>query len=274
MKFLYVDESGNGNKDPYLVFFGLQVDAYKLKKAMRDARPLLAAVSDAFPEELRELKSSRMVNGRGGWRKVAPNLRKDLFHRLCRYVSQVSATGFAFVIERAKYDASSCPPVWASTPWLTGAVTIAMFVQRQNQRIASNKGLTVMIFDDNKFELPKLSNFLIESCRDVDEYYERSSKAEPFDHIVDTAFAIKSEHSRLVQVSDACAYAIRRRAEIELGKTNQEWDGELAFIKNAFRGFSSRICYPTKTWTGSPWCAAVCWIREVGIPDFKKWMES
>lgn len=273
MKFLYVDESGNSNEDRFLTFFGVQIDAYKLKASMKVARPLLRDVANAFPENLRELKTSRMVNGKGGWRNVDPEERKCLFLRLCAFPSEVSGRGIAFIVDRERYaDADNNCPGWAATPWLTGAISIAMFAQSLNQDLQKNKGLTVLIFDDNKVELPKLSSFLVESCPDVDEFYARSAKAEPFDHIIDTAFAIKSEQSELVQVSDACAYAIRRKAELELGGEEEEWDGELDLMQQACGKFASRVQFPKRTWVASPHCQCAAWVRDIGCPDLNKWV--
>jgi hypothetical protein len=45
-----------------------------------------------------------------------------------------------------------------------------------------------------------------------------------FNQIVDTAFAIKSEHSSLVQIADAVAYIHRRHLELISGP--EKWDGE------------------------------------------------
>ena len=275
MKFLYVDESGNSNEDRFLTFFGVQIDAYKLKASMQIARPLLREVTDAFPENLNELKTSRMVNGRGGWRHVEPEVRKDLFQRLCAFPREVKGKAFAYIVDRERYgDAADSRPDWATTPWMTGAVSIAMFAQCQNQRLEKNKGLTVLVFDDNKFELPKLSSFLLESCDGVDEYCSRGPKAEPFDHIIDTAFAIQSEQSELVQVSDACAYAIRRKAEIQLGGEAEEWDGELQLMCEACSEFSARIQFPPKTWVANPHCDCAGWVRDVSCPDLNKWVSQ
>jgi hypothetical protein len=273
MKFVYVDESGNSNEDRFLTFFGVQIDVYRLKASLRAVRPLLQDVANAFPEDLQELKTSKMVNGRGGWRNVEPEVRKDLFRRLCAYPRSVSARAYAYIVDRQKYAAAhdQCPD-WASTAWMTGAIAVAAFAQRLNQKQLKNKGLTVLVFDDNKAELPKLSSFLVDSCPAVDEYYGRSANAEPFDHIVDTAFAIKSEQSDLVQVSDACAYAIRRKAELELGKDSEEWDGELELVRGACAAFGSRVDFPTGTWVANPHCKCARWIRDLGHPELKKWV--
>lgn len=273
MKFLYVDESGNRNDDRFLTFFGVQIDAYKLKAAMRVARPILRDVADAFPENLNELKTSRMVNGCGGWRHVEPATRKQLFRRLCGFLANVSGVGLLYVLDRERYASAGVDrPQWATTPWMTGAISIAMFAQSLNQVAKNNKGLTVLIFDDNKVELPKLSAFLVESCPDVDEFYGRSGKAEPFDHIVDTAFAIKSEQSELVQVSDACAYAIRRKAELELGGEEEAWKGEQDFIHQVCSEFAPRVRFPARTWVASPHCRCAEWVRDVGCQDLKRWV--
>lgn len=277
MKFVYVDESGNNGEDRFLVFYGIQIDGYRLKKAMLDVRPVLKKVSDAYPGDLREIKSSRLVNGKSGWRNVDAEVRKGLFLDLCGFTNTIGAKAYAIVLDRRAYAAANVDLAvtpWRSTPWLAGATAIALFSQRTNQRERNNKGLTVLIFDDNKAELPKLSEFLISSSTDADEYYGRKAKSDPFDHIIDTAFAIKSEHSTLVQISDACAYAIRRRAELSLGGNEEAWDGEKAYIENAFGLFSGRIQCPTKIWVKNPFCEAATWIKDIGISNFDKWIKT
>lgn len=277
MKFVYVDESGNNGEDRFLVFYGIQIDGYRLKKAMRDVMPVFRKVANAYPEELREIKSSKMVNGKSGWRNVDAEIRKSLFLELCGFTNEIGARAHAIVLDRRAYNDSKidyAATPWRSTSWLAGATTIALFAQKANQGELNNKGLTVLIFDDNKAELPKLSEFLISSSPDADEYYERGKKSEPFEHIVDTAFAIRSEHSTLVQISDACAYAIRRRAELTVGGDEEEWEGERAFIEKAISRFSGRIHCPSKIWVKNPSCEAAAWIRDVGINNFDKWVKN
>jgi hypothetical protein len=276
MKFLYIDESGNNPSDQYLVFFALQIDAYKLKKAMKDARPLLAKVSMAYPDALKELKASSLVNGKRGWGKVDPGVRKRLFIELCGFVNEIGAEALTYVLDHSAYRsavAAGTSPSWASTPWLTGATTMALLIQKYNQGAKNNKGLSVVIFDDNRMELPSLSDFLMKSSKDMDECYERQRKSEPFDHIIDTAFAIKSEHSRLVQISDACSYALRRRAELGPGGQAEAWPGEQAFIEEATAAFADRIRFPSKIWVPNPPCENAKWVRDSGLRNLNKWVK-
>lgn len=276
MKFLYVDESGLREEDRFLVFFGVLVDGYRLKKTMREVRPRLDALSEAYPNDLRELKSSRLVNGRGAWGRVDAEDRKRLFSDLCGFVSVAGAHGYTYVLDKTVFadrrDAGELP-VWTSTPWLTGATALSMLVQRDHQRLTNNKGLTVVIFDDNKQELPKLSDFLLASSCDVDVYYERKRRAEPFDQIIDTAFAIKSDHSRLVQIADACAYAIRRLAELHHGG-EEAWPGEAGLFQIVVGLFSDRMKFPARTWVPNPHCDAARLIKELGIPNLNRWIQA
>lgn len=276
MKFLYVDESGN-NSEPYLVFFGLYVDGYRLKKVMSMARPLLQAIADAYPENLPELKSTRLVNGVGAWRQVDANRRKALFRTLTRFVAEAGCHGYTYLLSRRAYSTlRNRPPLptWATNEWQTGAMSLCMFLQKDNNDVKNNKGLSVLIFDDNQAELPRLSEFLLQSTPDVDEYYERKRRTEPFDQIIDTAFSIKSDHSHLIQISDACAFALRRCAEIELAGKAEAWQGEASFFRSAVNDFSGRVKFPSRTWVANPPCDVARLIKTLGIENLNRWVSG
>lgn len=117
MKFVYVDESEDGRNGPCLAFFRLHVDAYRLKKVMRDVRTLFVDIEDVYPERLRELKSSRLTNGVRAWRRVDADHRKALFARLCAFVNGSGCHGLSYVLDCRIYGdrrtAGDGPP-WAS----------------------------------------------------------------------------------------------------------------------------------------------------------------
>ena len=83
------------------------------------------------------------------------------------------------------------------------------------QSIEKSKGLTVVIIDDNKAGMPQLSDGLYNADAWYDGLYQLRgtqrgkkvwllrSPSDRFDQIINTAFAIKSHHSSLVQVADA-----------------------------------------------------------------------
>jgi hypothetical protein len=101
--------------------------------------------------------------------------------------------------------------------WLGAAMFIAALVQKKMQRIAKNKGHTVFICDDNKREMANLSDALYNADPWFDPIYLQTSKKKKiarFNQIINSAFAIKSQHSSLVQVADAVSYAYRRHLAV------------------------------------------------------------
>src|SRR5947209_8316724 len=110
--------------------------------------------------------------------------------------------------------------------WLGAAMFVAALVQQKMQGEKKNKGLTVLICDDNKREMQNLSDALYEADRWFDPIYQPCRRKSGsiiwneipdegrFNHIVNSAFAIKSQHSSLIQVADAVAYVYRRHLEL------------------------------------------------------------
>jgi len=245
-----------------------------LKKAMRDAQSLFADIVAAYPENLRELKTSRLAAGKGGWRQVDPKLRKELICRLCELPSNINGGKvIPIVIDRDRFRATRTGEPWRKSEWVAGATCLAIAAQRSSNSESNNKGLTVLVFDDNRAELPGLSEFLVNPTEDVAEFCE-SNTSDPFDQIIDTSFAIKSEHSTLVQIADACAYILRRRAELTVERQDEAWDGELDFIQSAYSGFAGSLLQLTKTWKSNPCCEAAEWLKQVSIDDFLAWSKA
>lgn len=252
MKFVYIDESGNSS-DPYLAFFGLQVDAYRLKSAGRQVVAVFERIHDAYPEDLRELKSSKLVNGAGGWRRVDPEDRKVMFLDLCRFPDEHQHKCFAYVLDVKRYRSEVDKPEWAQSPWLSAAMTLVASVQSENRKLKKNKGQSVLVFDHNAAEIPALTTNIAHQHKDF-----RDGSGSPFGALVDTAFSIRSEQSSLVQVADACALALRRRAELTTGEREPQWEGERDFIEEAYSAFAGRLFHPRIK------CPAADWIGSVG----------
>jgi hypothetical protein len=131
------------------------------------------------------------------------------------------------------------------TYWITAAMFVAAFVQRKMQAVKKNKGLTVLIFDDNRREMPNLSDALYAADPWYDPIYQTRKKGESawkeisegtrFNQIVNSAFAIKSYHSSFIQVADAVCYVYRRHLELKTDK--EAWAGE----KKYFAGLLSKL---------------------------------
>ncbi|PTQ72754.1 DUF3800 domain-containing protein [Celeribacter persicus] len=229
MKFIYIDESGSPGDGDVFVMCGLMVDAYKLRKKTSDFDWKLDELLKKHPGSGTELKTSRFINGKGGWSKIPPQERKDFLTDICRLAvangGKLFGIAFSFQALNAAKAAGYGHP-FGDSYWLAGGMFTAGLVQKKMQGIKNSKGLTVVIMDDNKAEMPQLSDGLYKADPWYDCLYQERKKKrgksiwvprsdkDRFDHIINTAFAIKSDHSSLVQIADAICYVYRRHLEL------------------------------------------------------------
>lgn len=242
MKFAYIDESGSTEEGDVFVMAGLLIDAYRLRKYTNRFDQELAAFLAKHPGAPNELKTKAFINGRGGWNTVSAEDRKQFLTDMCALAAEVSSIyGFGMSFERFN---AACASGTYTTPcagnyWALNGMFVSGLIQKKMQGKSNNKGLTVLIFDDNKAHMPKVSDGLYLAEPWFDALYQQTRKVkgknqwcelkqpQRFDHIVNTAFAIKSQHSSLVQVADAVSYAYRRHLELTIQP--EAWAGEQAF---------------------------------------------
>jgi hypothetical protein len=239
MKFIYVDESGARDQGDVFVMTGLMVDAYKLRKKTEYFDRRLEALFRLHPGNRADFKTSRFINGKGGWRDVDPIERKAFLKRVCELAVENGGKVFGFGLSFAAFDAAAVAgdaQPFGTNYWLASAMFTACLVQKKMQGVKNSKGLTVVIMDDNKSEMPKLSDELYQGNAWFDGLYQiqgkkrgktiwlERTKRDRYDHIINTAFAIKSDHSSMVQVADAISYIYRRH--LELQSVPEAWAGE------------------------------------------------
>jgi len=242
VKFAYIDESGSTEEGDVFVMAGLLIDAYRLRKYTSRFDQELAAFLAKHPGAPNELKTKAFINGRGGWNAVSADDRKQFLTDMCALASEVSSVyGFGMSFER--FNAACSSGAYAmpcsGNYWALNGMFVGGLIQKKMQAKPNNKGLTVLIFDDNKAHMPKVSDGLYLAEPWFDALYQQTKRAkgknqwcelkqpQRFDHIINTAFAIKSQHSSLVQVADAVSYVYRRH--LELTSQCEAWLGEQAF---------------------------------------------
>ncbi len=242
MKFAYVDESGSTDEGDVFVMAGLLIDAYRLRKYTSHFDKALTNFLAKHPGATNELKTKAFINGRGGWSTISADDRKQFLTDMCELAAEVSSIyGFGMSFERFN---SACISGAYTMPcarnyWALSGMFLSGLIQKKMQGRANNKGLTVLIFDDNKAHMPKVSDGLYNAEPWFDALYQQTSKVkgksqwrelkqpQRFDHIINTAFAINSQHSSLVQVADAVSFVYRRY--LELTTMPEAWEGEQAF---------------------------------------------
>jgi len=265
MKVCYVDESGNQDTDPCLVMVGLLIDTSRLNRSKIEFGDLFDRAEALFREKLQELKASRIVFGRGGWRSIDPEERKRLAHDLCLWVMDRKHDILLTAMDRGKLRKKqhSSLPAFCTDIWLSCAVHIALQVQKANKNKPRNKGQTFLVFDENKVKADRLAEILWDPPGWTDDYYERDRRQEPLNQVIDTAFTVKSHHAGMIQVADLYAWILRRYAEIvEYGMT-EEFSGEDRFINDCVKMLRKRLSGRAMRWPKRADSAAAEWFNSV-----------
>lgn len=276
MKFIYIDESGSAGDGDIFIMCGLLVDAYKLRKKTADFDVMLARLLARHTGLRSELKTSKFINGRDGWSRIDPEERKRFLSEVCRLAvangGKLFGIGVSFDAWRQVQNDGDEQP-FGNSYWLASAMFTACLVQKKMQRVSSSKGLTVVIMDDNKQGMPAFSDGLYRANAWYDGLYQvrqmvqntawkPRQDADRFDQIVNTAFAIKSEHSSLVQVADAICYVYRRH--LELRSENEEWEGE----QNYYAGLAGLLDTHREKLGQCPDAPCVRFYRAVRHPEW------
>jgi len=243
MKFIYADESGGREEGDVFVMSGLMVDAYKLRKKTADFDAKLEMIFALHPGTRGDLKTKKFINGGGAWGQVDPEERKQLLRGICELAVANGGKIYAYGMSFQRFDHAVA--IGHGQPfnnyWVAAAMFVSALVQKKMQAVANSKGLTVVIMDDNKKGMPHLSDGLYHGNPWYDPLYQfRVTKKKKlvwkdrtpkdrFDQIINTAFAIKSDHSSLVQVADALSWVYRRH--LELMDHAEAYAGEQAFYQ-------------------------------------------
>ena len=243
MKFAYVDESGDSGQSDVFVMAGLLIDAYRLRKYTAEFDQMIRDFLDKHPKAPKELKTKAFINGSGKWSDVDANDRKKFLLDVCDLAvscSTIYAIALSFEGFQAAVKAAAEAPPFVKNYWVGAAMYLSALIQKRMQGVRNNKGLTVLIFDDNKKDMPKVSDRLYTADAWFDSIYQTQETKKGkkvwlpvkpknrFDQIINSAFAIKSEHSSLVQVADSVSYVYRRY--LELQSEMEAWAGEKAYF--------------------------------------------
>lgn len=260
MKFIYIDESGSRDRSQGDIFVmaGLLIDAFRLRKQTVNFNRLIQGFLHECPRSKKEIKTKAMINGSGGWSKVDPHKRKAFLEAavdLTVGCAEIYAVAFSLEKFRIAVQEMQKAPPFGTNYWVGAAMFLVTMIQKKMQTLGRNKGRTVVVFDDNKKDLPKVSDCLYQADPWFDALYKRRfmkppkgaskrlwqpiKKDERFEQIIDSAFSIKSEHSPFVQTADMVAYIYRRH--LELTDSEEKWPGEQGYYGNLVRKLDTRF---------------------------------
>lgn len=191
-----------------------------------------------------------MLSGRDRWRKIDAENRKQIAEKFCGWLKERKHHIVLSAVDRKKHGQlqhSSLPP-FCTDPWLITATHIALQVQKVNQSLGNNKGVTFLIFDENKAKADTVAELLWDPPTWTDDYYSKKKKQERLDQLIDSAFTVKSHHAGLIQVADVFAFIFRRYCELRDFALPEEWVGETQFFEGCVGVLQARLLPRAARW--------------------------
>lgn len=250
MKLCYVDESDNQPTDPCLVMVGVLVDAIRLHRTREEFGGIFDEVQGLFADTLKEIKGAKMLSGRDRWRKIDPESRNRIAEKFCEWLKERKHHITLAAVDRQKHNQlqGSSLPAFCDDPWLMAATHISLQVQKVNQGLGNNKGVTFLVFDENKAKADTLAELLWDPPTWTDDYYGKKKKQDRLDQLIDSAFTVKSHHAGLIQVADVFAFIVRRYCELKDFGLSEEWAGETQFHDGCVSILKTRLLPRAARW--------------------------
>lgn len=261
MKIAYVDETGTDGKSPVLVMVGVVADTSRLSRTQEEFEALFDELGDLATKTLTELKSTEIYRGRRSWRGVDGDERHSVISGLCSWVGQRKHHLTLAAIDFQRWGKHGDGRM--EDEWLAAALHTALQIQRANQGIKKRKGVTFLVFDEQKQKSDALAELLFDPPAWTHEYYGRSKNQVPLDQVLDTAFYAKSHHSGLVQVADLFAFVFRRHVEIVDYGAAEDYEGEADRIRSWVEVLSDRLVDRVHRWPSKPKNEAAQWFNEM-----------
>jgi hypothetical protein len=245
MKACYIDESGHcGTKynpeQPVEVLVGVLIDFYGLFKTQKEQDSIIQQLNE-LNIPVSELKANHIYGKRGAWHLVDYEIRYSVIEKIlqwskerkCKYiVSPIDSNKF---FERKRNGCTICNKL--QYPYEAGAVNIILAIQRLNKGSISNKGKTIMVFDEQSDHDERILQLLESDLTFTDGYTGHTVKAKAkkqtprLEEIVDVPFFSKSHLSKAIQLADLAAFIVNKYLLLTVYRQEEKFDGELELIK-------------------------------------------
>jgi hypothetical protein len=238
-------------------------DGTRLARTQRDLADLLGSIAGIPQGSLQELKSTEIYRGRRQWNGVPGDVRHGVIDRLVDWIGE---RHHRLTLAAIEYERMKDSPGGGMDCWLAAALHTALQVQRAGQRLPSNKGVTFLVFDEQKHKADALSDLLFDPPAWTDLYYDRNPRRDQLDQVIDSAFYAKSHHAGLIQIADLFAFIFRRHAELVDRNDAESYPGEADRIRGWAEALATQLLDRAHRWPARPGNDAARWFNAVAPP--------
>lgn len=235
MKFIYIDESGKDDKDPFAVLCGVSFDVLRMRKTKLKWLEFIAWLNKKGIKTS-ELHAAEFFAGKGPWYKMKAVERKLIANAIVKWLKERAHEFCVVSVEKKLFDEHNNTHQHPFKNYWSFLATHLIFTfSKKYQTEKGTKGDFVAIFDQgcvgkefNEFINSKNANELFT------EYYGKNQKVIK---LADTPMSADSKQSSLVQVADFVAFFCRRKIELE-SEMKERYVNEKKDIDDIFDGLS------------------------------------
>ena len=232
MKFCYADESGH--HADVVVVAGVVVDAIRMRRTKSEWHDILSRYAERYGRPMPEFKARELHRGKGSWHALDGPARKAIVGEILDWMqSRKHRVTFGAVSRQrlaAQRDKHAVGGLASVTEWSIAAMHLVLSVQKFHKNAKNNKGDTLFVFD-HVHEDRELQSLILNPPPETDGFYDRASREERLNQVVDVPYFADSRHAGLIQVADFCAYIIRLYEELTEGRIEEGFKGEEAQLR-------------------------------------------
>jgi hypothetical protein len=220
---------------------GILVESQRMHITKQHWAGLLEELSVLAGRKISEIHTRNFYRGKGIWSGLTGEQRAQIITRIFRWLCERKhQVVYASVHKKDYQQNKSSVPAELGTIWRFLGFHLVLAIQKYcSASFEKTKGHTIFIFDNEKFEEARFPDLIMRPPAWSDEYYDRDTKQEALDQIVDVPYFGDSKEVALIQVADVAAFFLRRYAEIKEGLVPEEYEGEEQRITNWIKDFVS-----------------------------------
>lgn len=239
----YCDESGTG-EEPIAVMAGVVADASRMHLTKGHWQQLLDELSEIVGRQVVELHTRDFYAGNGIWRdRLDGPERAGVFTAILAWLAERRHhVVYSSVLKESYLDAFRAGniPDGLNTPWRFLGFHLTLAMQKLGRGERGVKGHTLLVFDNEERERLRFTDLIARPPAWSDEYYDRTSRQEQLDQIIDVPYFGDSREVVLLQLADLVAFILRRYAEIECSYVGPKYHDERQKIASWAGSISAR----------------------------------
>lgn len=253
MKICYCDETGTGS-EPIAIMVGIVIDSQRMHITKEHWGKLLDTLSRIVGNKLQEIHTRDFYSGNGVWRGLNGTKRTQVIDAVLEwFVARKHHLVYSSIMKSVYFESvnrNSIPPE-VNTVWKFLGFHIILAIQKAFQNCEKTKGNTIFIFDNEYREELRFTNLINKTPEWSYTYYNKNTKDNPLNQIVDVPYFGDSKDVPLIQVADFICFFLRRYAEIKENLIPPRYDQEEEKVTNwvttlAGRTIGRNNIYPRK----------------------------